>query len=264
MEEIRENVNPVENVVPDEIVPGFVAAEDKEKDEKREPEIQEAVGTMPEAKSEEQGRPANGGKATDSNSTHYIIEAFLGLAVIVLFILHFMGGGKKDNPVAAPVQQAGDGSIVYVNMDSINDKYEMVSLLTDSLDQEKQRQSVHFQNRQKTLENKLANYQRQMQNNQLTPQQAQYAEASLQQESQQLQNDYAQALEALEARYAAALEQIADSLRTVCARVNAQRNASFVFTYGASSPIVVADPSCDITNAVLDELNKPFTKKKKK
>jgi len=98
MEEIRENVNPVENVVPDEIVPGFVAAEDKEKDEKREPEIQEAVGTMPEAKSEELGRPANGGKATDSNSTHYIIEAFLGLAVIVLFILHFMGGGKKDNP----------------------------------------------------------------------------------------------------------------------------------------------------------------------
>lgn len=263
MEEIRENVNPVENVVPDEVVPGFVAAEDKEKDEKRTPETPEEVGAMPETKSEEAGKPAKGDKTTDSNSIHYIIEAFLGIAVIVLFILHFMGGGKKDNPVVTPVQQAGDGSIVYVNLDSINENFEMVSLLTDSLDKEKQRQAVQFQNRQKALENKLANYQRNMQTGQLTAQQAQYAEASLQQESAQLQNDYAQALDALEARYAAALEQIADSLRAACTRVNAQRNASFVFTYGSSSPMMVADPSCDITNAVLEELNKPFSKKKK-
>ena len=267
MEEIRENVNPVDNVVPDEVVPGFVAAEDKEKDEKWAPEAPEAAETMPEAKSEEDD---SCGVGNDTNCKkkcrlfQLVFDILMAIGLIVLFILHFAGGGKKDNVVATPVQQAGDGTIVYVNLDSINEKFEMVSLLTDSLDLEKQRQAVQFQNRQKALENKLANYQRNMQTGQLTAQQAQYAEASLQQESAQLQNDYAQAVESLEARYAAALEQIADSLRAACARVNAQRNASFVFTYGSSSPMMVADPSCDITNAVLDELNKPFSKKKKK
>lgn len=267
MEEIRENVNPVDNVVPDEVVPGFVAAEDKEKDEKRAPEAPEAAETMPEAKSEES---ESCGVGNDTNCKkkcrlfQLVFDILMAIGLIVLFILHFAGGGKKDNVVATPVQQAGDGTIVYVNLDSINEKFEMVSLLTDSLDVEKQRQAVQFQNRQKALENKLANYQRNMQTGQLTAQQAQYAEASLQQESAQLQNDYAQAVESLEARYAAALEQIADSLRAACVRVNAQRNASFVFTYGSSSPMMVADPSCDITNAVLDELNKPFSKKKKK
>lgn len=267
MEEIRENVNPVENVVPDEVVPGFVAAEDKEKAEKRAPEAQEAAETMPEAKLEESKTCGAGNDTNCKKKCHLfqlIFDALMLIGLIVLFILHFVGGGKNNNVVTTPVQPVGDGSIVYVNLDSINEKFEMVSLLTDSLDVEKQRQAVQFQNRQKALENKLANYQRNMQSGQLTAQQAQYAEASLQQESQQLQNDYAQAVESLEARYAAALEQIADSLRAACKRVNAQRNASFVFTYGSSSPLMVADPSSDITNAVLDELNKPYSKKKKK
>ncbi len=196
---------------------------------------------------------------------HLIFDLLLLAAVVTLFILHFADG--KSNKIAAvePTEQVGDGSVVYVNIDTINEKYEMVSLLTDSIDAEKQRQTVQFQNRQKALEKKLANYQQNMQTGQLTAQQAQYAEASLQQESQKLQTDYAQAVESLEARYAAALEQIADSLRVATQRVNAAGvNASYVFTYGSGSPMISADPSRDITNAVLDELNKPFSKKNKK
>lgn len=267
MEEIRENVNPVDNVVPDEVVPGFVAAEDKEKDEKRALEAPEAAEMMPEAKSEEN---TTCGAGNDTNCKkrcrlfQLLFDLLMAIGLIVLFILHFTG--NKPAKVADPVvaEQKGDGSVVYVNIDTINEKYEMVSLLTDSIDAEKQRQTVQFQNRQKALENKLANYQRNMQSGQLTAQQAQYAEASLQQESQKLQSDYAQAVESLEARYTAALEQIADSLREATKRVNAGINASYVFTYGNGSPMIIADPSRDITNQVLEELNKPFSKKKKK
>ncbi len=183
-------------------------------------------------------------------------------AVVVLFILHFTGGKKSNNAVAVNVTP-GNGDIVYVNIDSINTGYEMVSLLTDSIEAEKQKQSVLFQNRQKTLETKFANYQRNVQTGQLTAQQAQYAEASLQQESQSLQSDYAQAVESIEARYAAAMSQIADSLKAAALRVNAKYNASFVFSYGNGGQMICADPTKDITAEVLDELNKPFKKKKK-
>lgn len=183
-------------------------------------------------------------------------------AVVVLFILHFTGGGKPNSAAAVNVTP-GNGDIVYVNIDSINTGYEMVSLLTDSIEAEKQKQAVLFQNRQKSLETKFANYQRNVQTGQLTAQQAQYAEASLQQESQALQSDYAQAVESLEARYAAAMSQIADSLKAAALRVNAKYNASFVFSYGNGGQMICADPTKDITVEVLDELNKPFKKKKK-
>lgn len=183
-------------------------------------------------------------------------------AVIVLFILHFTGG-KKPSSAAAVNVTPGNGDVVYVNIDSINTGYEMVSLLTDSIEAEKQKQAILFQNRQKALETKLANYQRNVQTGQLTARQAQYAEASLQQESQTLQNDYAQAVESLEARYTAAMSQIADSLKAAAQRVNAKYNASFVFSYSNGGQMICADPTKDITAEVLDELNKPFKKKKK-
>ena len=165
-------------------------------------------------------------------------------------------------PIVTDPSQAGTGEVLYVNIDTINSQYEMVSLLTDSIDAERQRQTVLFQNRQKALENKLANYQRNMQSGSLTPQQAQYAEQSLQQESAQLQNDYSVALESLESRYAAALSQISDSLTAAVKRANAYHNASFVVSYGAGGPVIVADPTKDITQEVLEDLNKPFKKKK--
>lgn len=247
MEDNNEMMNESTELIPDEL--------------KQESNLEVTQEVAQEVCCNEEEKPACDRKKC--HIAHLVFDLVLLVAVIALFILHFTGNkqSKVTNPV--PMEQAGDGSVVYVNIDTINEKYEMVSLLTDSIDMEKQRQTVQFQNRQKALENKLANYQRNMQSGQLTPQQAQYAEASLQQESQQLQSDYAQAVESLEARYTAALEQIADSLRAATRRVNAGVNASYVFTYGSGSPMICADPTRDITNAVLDELNKPFTKKKK-
>ncbi len=264
MEENRGLNNQAERVVPNEMMPGFVAAESEIKEEKAE-----------KPRTEEPTRPSEGlGTEMDDNNNkscdkrkkccigHLVFDAIMAAAVIALFILHFCGNKQPSYPPASTAK-AGNGDIIYVNIDTINEKYEMVSLLTDSIDAEKQRQTVIFQNRQKALENKLANYQRNLQTGQLTAQQAQYAEQGLQQENAQLQSDYAAALESLEARYAAALSQIADSLKSACARVNQRHNASFVMSYGGGGQIICADPTKDVTNEVLDDLNKPFKKKKK-
>ena len=65
----------------------------------------------------------------------------------------------------------------------------------------------------------------------------------------------------LQNRQSTALLQIYDSLQTVIKRVNLQRNASFVITYQANSPFLIhADPSKEITDQVLFELNKPYKK----
>lgn len=206
---------------------------------------------------------SSGRKVCSNNVKHWIVEGVLLLAIVVLYILHFCCGGKQAKTVATPVlTDTGSGEFVYINIDTINAQYELVHILTDSIDVEKQKQAVVFQNRQKSLEQKAANFQRNYSSGSLTPQQAQYAQQSLEEESTRLQSDYAQALESLEIRYQTALQQIADSLNAAANRVNANRNASYIFTYQNGGALLYASPSQDITNDVLDELNKSFKKKK--
>lgn len=193
---------------------------------------------------------------------HWIVEGVLAAAVIALFVLHFAGGKKADPVIQKPVEK-GTGEVVFINIDSVNEQYEMVKILKDTLEAEQQKQELVFKNRQKALENKAANFERNYSSGSLNPQQAQYAQQSLQEESARLQADYSNFLEDFQARYAAALEQMADSLNAAAKRVNANYNASYIFTYQSGGQLLYADPAHDITQEVLNELNKSFKKKKK-
>lgn len=257
MEENLENVTEKEHEmnknmeeIKEETVVNTIESEQKQEFE---PVVEEVPKSEPEA-------PKSCEKKCNCQMAHWIVEGVLAAAVIALFILHF-AGNKKPAVVQKPVEK-GNGEVVYINIDSINANYELVSILTDSIDAEKQKQAVVFQNRQKALEQKAANFEKNYSSGSLTPQQAQYAQQSLQEESTRLQNDYAQAVESLEMRYQAALQQIADSLNAAANRVNTSYNASYIFTYQTGGQLLYADPAHDITVEVLDELNKSFKKKK--
>lgn len=196
----------------------------------------------------------------DSSMCHWIVEGVLVAAVVTLFVLHFADKGGKATVVQKPTE-VGTGEVVYINIDSVNEKYEMVKILKDTLEAEQQKQEVVFNNRQKALENKAANFEKNYSSGSLTPQQAQYAQQSLQEESTRLQRDYSNYMEDFQARYAAALEQMADSLNAAAKRVNASYNASYIFTYQDGGQLLYADPAHDITNEVIEELNRSFKKK---
>ncbi|MDR1758770.1 MAG: OmpH family outer membrane protein [Bacteroidales bacterium] len=183
------------------------------------------------------------------------------IGVIVLFVLYFTTG-QKQAIVDVPVPVAGSGEVVYINVDSINKNYRLVEILTTDIEEEQARQESIFANRQKSLEKKALQFQENYQKNILTPVQVQNAQEQLQQEGSLLREEYEQALSNFQVRHAAALQQIADSLVAATRRVNASRNASYVFSYQYGGQLLLADPSKDITNAVLEELNKAYGTKK--
>lgn len=261
MEENEEIVNDPQETVSEEVKQEVEQAVTKE-ETVAEATVQAAQKPEPESIPVEE--PKSCEKKCNCQMTHWILEGLLAAAVIALFILHFAGNGKKTAAIEKPAE-VGNGEIVYINIDTINEHYELIKILTDSIDADKQKQAVVFQNRQKALEQKLANFQQNYSSGSLTPQQAQYAQQSLEEESNRLQNDYAQALESLEARYIAAQQQMNDSLLAAAKRVNASYNASYIFAYQGSggSQLLYADPAHDITQEVLIELNKSFKKKKK-
>lgn len=197
----------------------------------------------------------------NSSLCHWIVDGVLLAAVIALFILHFADNGRKTAVVQKPVE-VGTGEVVFINIDSVNEQYEMVKILKDTLEAEQQKQEVVFNNRQKALETKAANFEKNYSSGSLTPQQAQYAQQSIQEESTRLQRDYSNYMEDFQNRYAAALEQMADSLNAAAKRVNASYNASYIFTYQDGGQLLYADPAHDITKEVIEELNRSFKKKK--
>ena len=217
-----------------------------------------------EPRSEQEAPKSCENKKCKCHLAHLIFDLLMLAAVITLFVLHFADRGKPAVAVEKPAE-VGNGEIVYVNIDTINEHYDLIKILTDSIDADKQKQAVVFQNRQRALEQKYSNFQQNYSSGSLNAEQVKYAQESLEMESASLQRDYAQALESLEARYLAAQQQMNDSLIAAAKRVNAVYNASYIFAYQGSggSQLLYGDPAHDITQEVLDELNKPFNAKKK-
>jgi Skp family chaperone for outer membrane proteins len=169
-------------------------------------------------------------------------------------------------PVFMPkeiVGEPGSGEIVFVNLDTINEKYELVKILTGDIQAEMAKQEAIFANKEKAFERKYTQFQENMNAGILTQVQMEHAQQQLMQEYQQLEADKERIFNDLQMRQVAALTQIYDSLQAATKRINLHRNASFVITYQNQSPLLlVTDPAKDITDYVLFELNRSFKYKK--
>lgn len=189
-----------------------------------------------------------------------VLDLLMIIAIIVLFILYFFFPKEKTHQTPVYKGVPGTGEIVYINIDTINENYDLVDILTKDIETEQAKQEAIFANRQKALENKYNQFQKNYQANILTPAQIQNTQEQLTKENSILQQEYEQVSSDLQTRHLAALQQIADSLMNAAKRINAGRNASYIFTYQYGGQLIVADPSKDITKEVLDELNKPYKK----
>ena len=200
-------------------------------------------------------------KLTKCHIARLVLDAVMVIAIIVLFILHFCQPKADPYIPSVPEGQAGSGEILYVNIDSINQHYELIKILKEELEAEQIKQDAIFTNREKAFQTKLNNFQQNQQAGVLTAVQIQNSQAQLENEYQQIMTDKERVMNDLMAKQSAANDQMLDSMLTVIRRINSVRNASFVFTYGYGSQMVLGDPTKDITNDVLKELNKSFLKK---
>jgi outer membrane protein len=185
----------------------------------------------------------------------------LFVAVIVLYILHFT---TSKAPVFFPkeiVGEPGSGEIVFVNLDTVNENYELVKILTGDIKAEMAKQEAIFTNKENSFQRKYKQFQENVAAGVLTQVQMENAQNQLSKEYQQLETDKDRIFNDLQTRQAEALLQIYDSLQAAVSRINLQRNASFVLSYQSQSPfILTTDPAKDITDYVLYELNRTYKK----
>ncbi len=197
-------------------------------------------------------------KSKKCHLAHCIVYGILFIAVIGLYILHFTAPKAAEAFVPEPFTgDPGTGEVVYVNLDSINANYKLIQILNDEIEREMQRQEAVFSNKMQDFERKFTQFQANMQEGVLTQVQVENTQQLLQQEYEQLEIEREQVMMNLQAREMAAVQQMYDSLEKVTTQYNQQRNASYVISYQKSTPfVIIADPSKDITNEILFNLNK--------
>ncbi|MBO4582192.1 MAG: OmpH family outer membrane protein [Bacteroidales bacterium] len=189
---------------------------------------------------------------------HWLVTLLLLGAVIALFVLHFT---SKNQPLVLPEGQDHTGVILTVNNDSILEYFELVSILKSDLEAESDKYTKDMQGKYKNFQTKVNNYQINVQNQVLTQTQMQNAERDLAREQQELQD--------LESRYTTILankemsvqNEITDSIINATKRVNDRKyKADYVFATAKGSAIICANPTFDITQEVIDELNSAYKK----
>lgn len=189
-----------------------------------------------------------------------VFYAVIVLAVAGLYLLHFANAKEQVKPIV-PEGTPGNGDILFVNIDSISDKYELVKILTSDIENEISKQNAIFENKEKTFQAKYNQFQKNYEAGLLTEVQVQNTTAQLQEEYQTILQEKQRVLSGLEERQVVALSQVSDSIKKMATTINKQKyNASYIFIYQSGAQLLYGDPSKDITLEVLEILNSPYKK----
>jgi outer membrane protein len=186
-------------------------------------------------------------------------------AVIVLYLLHFTGGKADGSPVTlAQKAVSGQGSsIVFVNIDTLNEKYEFVKVLKNDLESTGKRLQNEILNDQSGLEKEAAAFQKQIASNAITEEKAKAVYEELMQKQQALmekKDRYTQMV--AEQEYKMNI-RLLDTVTNFLKRYNREAGYDYIMGYKTAGEILVANDTLEITKQVLEAINKEYKDSKK-
>jgi outer membrane protein len=192
-------------------------------------------------------------------NTSIIINVVLGIAVIILYVLHFTGNSTTSSVDGNSGSMSAEGlSIAYVNSDSLLKNYDYFKDLEKQFTEKRDKLNAEYQNRGMGLQREIENFQATAGN--MTQNQARAVQEDLSKKQQNLmmyQEQLGQQLMQEEARMNTALyDKVAAYLR----EYGLNKKLQIVLTYTKGSGVLYANDSLDITNEVMVGLNEAYKK----
>ena len=193
-----------------------------------------------------------------------IVNAVLAVAVIGLYILYFTNaGGNKSGASFSKSDEtvAGDGSVVYIQLDSLVQAYDMFHELKTELEKKAEKIKKDLDNKGHAFEFKVKDFQEKVQKGLITRSQAEQQQVQLEKEQANLQQ-YAQKMQAEMAEEESVMfRRIFDAIQTFLVTYNQEHNYSLILsTSGSSNVVLQAMPNLDITKDVLNGMNAQYQK----
>ena len=198
---------------------------------------------------------------------NYLINGLLGIAIIILFILHFTG--KKctfqDTSNATGESAVVKLPIAYIHSDSLLLNYNYAKELNETLLRKAESSRATLTQKGNKLQADMLEFQRKYENNAfLTPERAQQEHASLTKRQQDLQDQMERTQQEFAMEQMKMNQQMADTVIAALEIFNQTAKYQIVFNNaGRNSTLLLADEAYNITAEVTEFLNARYTPAKK-
>jgi len=182
------------------------------------------------------------------------------VATAVLYVLYFSSKGDVQSPAASQsVQVAGAGSIVYVQIDTLFNQYDMSNDLKSELEAKASGIQKDLEKKGRAFENDVKSFQDQIQKGLLTRSQAETMQNDLQTRQNTLQNFQLEKQQEMAEEESVMVNKVMESIRTYIDKYNQEHGYAIILTTSAvSQTILNGDSALDITGEVLEGLNKEY------
>jgi outer membrane protein len=185
------------------------------------------------------------------------------LGVMALFILYFFVGSNNNgiNDKVSSIQKK-DVSVGFVNSDTIMANYVLVKNMKDSLQAKQDAAEKNFTAQQTAFEASVTTYQTKMQANELSIAEATKTETTLTQQKEYLSQLYEELSTELANEELELNSMLQDSIMNFLHRYNKKYNFDYILGFAKGGGILYANDSLDITEDVLEGLNKEISTEK--
>ena len=177
-------------------------------------------------------------------------------------------GGNKAKEEAAETTpadttiRAAQGAIVYVDLDVILQKYDMANELGAAVEAKGKTIQDEINRRGKKLETAAKDFQNKMEKGLMTRSVAEEKAQKLQQQEAEFNNYTAQKQQEMAEEQMVMMNQIGDAIKTYLDKFNEEKKFAMILTSQGGTPVITADPSLNITEAVIAGLNAEYVASK--
>ena len=191
-----------------------------------------------------------------TNKINLGINALLLIAVAFLLVNHFRGGAGKGPDEALKTADETGPKIVFVNSDTLLQKYEYINQKQEELYKKEQEADAQLKTRGRALEREFIAAQDKIQKGLLAPNQIAAEEQRLGQKQQALAAEQERINRELLAEGQKLQEELSKTIKALLTDIRAEKGYDFILNYGPGTGVLMVNDSLDITPMVLERLNK--------
>ncbi len=184
------------------------------------------------------------------------LNAILIIAVGYLLSQHLSSGKADAGQATGPDGEAAGLNIVYVNADTLLEKYDYFRQQQEALAQREREANQRIGQQTQALEKEFRAVQSKVQQGLLAPSQIAAEEQRLGKKQQQLMAEQEQVSQELMAETRRINQELQETLKESLDKMKQERGYDYILQYGQGSSVLLASDSLDITGRVLDILNR--------
>lgn len=194
-----------------------------------------------------------------------IVNIILLVGLLILFVLFFTVRKKTEPTLPLAFQKTGSTAmkVVFVNIDTLNVRYEYVKVMKNDLEGTGKKLQAEMQAEQSAFETEAADFQKKVTANSIPEDKAKVIYESLMKKQQALsekKDKYTQQVADKELSMNIAL---IDTVTNFLKRYNRKYHYDYILTYKTAGDILLANDTLDITADVLKSLNEEYNARKK-